>query len=225
MGVLVLALYVEGPSDAHFLPAIIQRTAKNLIDQYRQDIDVSEPIVISIEKQRKREDCILNAAKEACGFHALIVHSDADDKTPDRAYKERIEPGFNRVLYSTEKVCKELIPVIPVQMIEAWMLADYNALRGTIGTNASSEKLGLPARPALVERDANPKHTLNEIMRKANANRSHRHQKIDINRRYELLARNIDLDVLALVPSYREFKKVLTKTLAKLHFLPFTLSE
>jgi len=186
MGVLALGLYVEGASDARFLPVLVQRTAKSIIDQYRRDIDVPEPVVVFIDKQRRREDCILSEAKYAC---------------------------------------KELIPIIPVQMVEAWMLADHDALRSSIGTKMSPEDLGLPARPALVERDANPKHTLNEVVRKADASHSRRHQKMNINRRYELLAQNVDLNVLDLVPSYKEFKRNLTKTLANLHFLPFNLSE
>lgn len=123
---LLLALYAEGPSDNRFLPPIIQGTAQDITAQHGP-IDVLDLTIIS-KKQGTREECILRAAREACGCHALIVHSDADDGTPDRAYEERILPGFNLVSQSIEKVCKDLIPIIPVQMIEAWMLADHNAL-------------------------------------------------------------------------------------------------
>ena len=220
---LLLALYAEGPSDTRFLPLIIQRVARSITAPHRL-VGVLDLTIIS-KKQGIREECIVFAARDAYGCHALIVHSDADDKSSERARKERIEPGFNQVLHSSEDVCKDLIPIIPVQMIEAWMLADHNALREAIGTNMSAQTLGLPARPALVERDANPKHTLNEVVRKANAGRSRRHQKIDINAFHERLARDIDLNILDLVTSYREFKRDLANTLAKLHFIPFNLPE
>lgn len=38
MGVLVLALYAEGPSDVRFLPPIIQRTAKNIVEIVWKDL-------------------------------------------------------------------------------------------------------------------------------------------------------------------------------------------
>jgi hypothetical protein len=49
---LLLALYAEGPSDNRFLPLIIERTAQNIIDQYRlrgqhEDIDLSGVKIIS----------------------------------------------------------------------------------------------------------------------------------------------------------------------------------
>src|SRR5579864_7017666 len=151
---LLLALYAEGPSDMRFLPQIIRGTAQDITGQYRP-VEVLDLTIIS-KKRGTREECILHAARDAYGCHALIVHSDADDGTPDRAYKERILPGFNLVSRSTENVCQDLIPIIPVQMIEAWMLADHNALRRSIGTGIRPENLGLPAKPVLVEQDANP---------------------------------------------------------------------
>jgi len=220
MKVLVLALYAEGPSDARFLPPIIQRTAESIIAQYGQDtVDVLEPIIIPNQQNRRREDCILGAAHEARGYHALIVHSDADSENTNLARSQRIQPGFDLVSHSNEKVCKHLIPLIPVHMIEAWMLADHIALRATIGTDISPENLGLPSRPALVELDANPKHTLNEVIRKAISHRSRRHRQIDFNARQETLARTIDLSVLGSVPSYKEFVINFKQTLLEINFI------
>lgn len=167
MRMLVLALYPEGSTDARFLPPIIRRTAERIITQHGQDIvDVSEPMIVPRQQDQRREHCILRAARHVYGCHALIVHSDADDKTSDRAMSERIQPGFDLVSHTNEDVCKHLIPVIPVRMVEAWMLADHLALREVIGTDISPQNLGLPNRPAEVERDADPKRTLKEYYRK-----------------------------------------------------------
>ncbi len=219
MAVLVLALYAEGTSDARFLPPIIQRTAESLLNLYGQRVvDILDPIIIPT-KQGLREECILAASQDAHGCHILVVHSDADYRTPERALRERIQPGFDRVQNSTEEVCKNLVPVIPVQMIEAWILADPDTLREVIGTDISSQNLGLPARAALVELDAHPKHTLSEVVRRANASRSRR-RPIDLSTRYERLAREIRLDRLSNVPSYKQFVKDLAKTLVQLQFIP-----
>jgi hypothetical protein len=223
---LLLALYAEGSSDNRFLPLIVRRTAQSIIDQY-WSADQYEPIDLSdvkiIPKQRgKRDICILGAAKVARKYNLLIVHSDADDKTSERAHKERIQPGFDLVLKlrSAEEVCEHLIPLIPVQMVEAWMLADGKALLNSVGVDAPSLDLRLP-KVSEVERDANPKRTLNEIVREVNLKRSSskrtaRRQEININECYEDLALNINLDVLAFVPSYQTFKDDLTKVLTSI---------
>ena len=47
MNMLVMGLYVEGPTDNRFLPVIIQRTAEYILRQYdRDEVTVIEPIVI-----------------------------------------------------------------------------------------------------------------------------------------------------------------------------------
>ena len=137
MKMLILALYPEGSTDARFLPPIIQRTAERIITQYgHNDVDVSKLVIVPRQHDQRREECILSAVRHACrSCHALIVHADADNRTPDRALSERIQPGFDLVSCSNEDVCKHLIPVIPVRMIEAWMLADHNALRAVIETD------------------------------------------------------------------------------------------
>lgn len=226
MSVLVLALYAEGSTDDRFLPPIIQRTAERIITQYGQDfVDVSEPIIVPKQQDRRREDGILSAARHVYDYHALIVHSDADDRTPDRALSQRIQPGFDLVSRTNGKVCKHLIPVIPVRMIEAWMLADHIALREVIGTDLSPQNLGLPSRPAEVERDANPKRTLNEVIQRVISNRPHRRRLLDFSTRQEYLARKINLDTLYLVPSYKDFFMNFKKTLAELNFISWKNSE
>lgn len=67
---------------------------------------------------------IWDAARRAEGYHGLIVHVDADYSTADRARRDRIDPGFELIRQSSERVCDQLVPLIPVRMTEAWMLAD-----------------------------------------------------------------------------------------------------
>ena len=131
MRVLVLGFYAEGSTDYDFLPPIILRTAEKILAQYERSVmdeAVVSPIRLAADQKKDRAESILLATQEACGYHALIVHSDADDPEPDKARVERIEPGFERVRQTDENVCRGLVPIIPVQAIEAWMLADYELL-------------------------------------------------------------------------------------------------
>ena len=226
MKMLILALYPESSTDARFLPPITQRTAERIIAQYGENVvDVLEPVIVPSQSHQHREECILSAACYAHGYHALIVHADADGRTPDRALSERIRPGFDLVSRTDKEACKHLIPVIPVQMIEAWMLADHSALCEVIGTNLSPQILGLPSRSAEVERDANPKRTLNEVIQRAISHRPHRRRQLDFSIHEEFLANMINLDILYLVPSYNASLLNLKKILAELNFIPWNHSE
>jgi hypothetical protein len=65
MNILVMGLYVEGPTDDRFLPVIIQRTAEQILLQYdRAEVAVLEPIVIKKHPDiSHREDSILRAVR------------------------------------------------------------------------------------------------------------------------------------------------------------------
>jgi hypothetical protein len=226
MDVLVLALYAEGPSDAHFLPPIIQRTSEAILARFALTmVGMSDPLIIT-KKHGNLDWCILQASQEAKHCHVLLVHNDADRLEYDEARRQRFEPGLHLVQQSGDEVCHHLVPVIPVRMIEAWMLADGNALRNVLGTNLDHQMLDLPRRAALVETIADPKYRLNDIIRKINAVAgSRRRQPINLNAKLEPLARQIDLNKLFEVPSYRTFVNDLAQTLEHLHFIPYDSTQ
>ena len=220
---LVMAIYAEGRADETFLPIIVQRGAEQILAQRgRTVVDVLEPIVLNHSIDRAfptRAERILEAARRAAGYHALVVHADADHPTRERALQERFMPGLERVCQAQqalERVCDKLVPMIPVQMTEAWMLADPEALRAVVGTRASVGDLGLPAHAREVESDPDPQRTLAEAVRNALAPRPRRRRIVtgDI---FEPLARQINLERLGTVPAYQQFASDLTDTLIALH--------
>jgi hypothetical protein len=105
------------------------------------------------------------------------------------------------------------------------MLADHTALCEVIGTDLSPQILGLPSRPAEVERDAHPKQTLNQVIQRAISHRPHRRRQLDFTTRQETLARKINLNTLHNVPSYKLFSINFKKTLAELNFITWDHSE
>jgi len=223
MGVLVLGLYAEGPTDHDFLPPVIRRTVEEILAQHEQsEIDEASILIIELtEDQRKdRAESILHAACKACGYHALIVHSDADHPEPYKARVERIQPGFDLVQQANEGVCKDLVAIIPVQAIEAWILADYKLLLSEIGTDLNARDLDIPERARYVQRISKPKRRLEEAVQRAYASRSRRRREIDISFLYQPIGEQISLDRLKQLPSYKEFAEDLTEALKALHIIP-----
>src|SRR5204862_8054573 len=76
------------------------------------------------------------------------------------------QPGKNHVLSASmhENVCVDLIPLIPVRMTEAWMLADPDALCTVLGKKVETRALGIPPKAKLVEKELKPKKTLEHII-------------------------------------------------------------
>ncbi len=216
---LELALYAEGSTDQLFLPPVIVRTAQYILAQHAQQEVTVEPIeVIEIDKRDLgRDECIVIAAQKAIRYQALIVHSDADAPSAEEALRYRIQPGFDLV-QKQKQVCKNLLPIIPIQAIEAWMLADHQLLREEIGTHLSNRNLRIPEKAIQVESIAKPKERLQEIVQRAYAERQRRHRRARLNKLYEPLGIRISLERLRHLPSYKQFVADLTTTLENLNF-------
>lgn len=223
MKTLVTALYAEGPTDRRFLPTLVQRaTADLLMRQGQQMIDVLPPIWLEPTTKSNRADDILAVSQKAHGYHILFIHADADQRTKERAYNERIAPGIERIeaAHLTGKsVCRDVTPIIPVQMIEAWLLADAEALRTVLGSSLSNTELGILTTSQQIERIANPKELIDQICRRAYASRSRRRRKCEVGELFQPLAEQIQLEQLRRLPAFNQFMDDLTRILAQLNFL------
>jgi hypothetical protein len=214
---LSLALYCEGNTDKHFLPKVIERTAEKIILSHATNYDILPVTVTDVAKQERGQD-ILQAAMQAYGYHILIVHKDADHRTYEETKTQCIEPGCTLIQRSHQEVCKKLVPIIPVREVEAWMIADGEALRNLLEIRESLRNLRLPRRAILVESDPDPKVTLTRIIAKAESERHHR--RIERKGFYESLAQEVRLERLDQVPAYKKFSDDLSETLRDLSIIP-----
>ena len=130
------------------------------------------------------------------GFSGLIE----DTK---RAYAEKINPAKEFLSDKKGEICKSLIPIVPVRMVEAWMLADKELLKEEMGTRMSDEELGINRMPELY---LDPKATIIQAIGKSNRTTTRRHRKdLDISELYASIGARLELEKLHLLPSYRQF--------------------
>ena len=161
---------------------------------------------------------ILAAARLAEGFHALLIHADADDLAWEEARRQRFEPGFALVRGRSRGVCRDLVPIIPVRTVEAWMIADPDAVRQALNTALPDHQLGLPPLHQ-VEFHANPKEVLTQAIQIVYKDRSSRRWPSLASIQVEL-ANNIRLERLHHLDAYKRFHQDLRNTLHELQMLP-----
>jgi Domain of unknown function (DUF4276) len=228
MFVVTLALYAEGSTDGDFLPQIILQTTEEILSDIgysRSEMNIELPYC-RWEKPAdtvKREDCLLRVAQETPGYDILIIHSDGDDRGYEKTVAELFQPGKESVLKIAkdrpDEICEHLVPIIPVRMTEAWMLADPEALCRVLGKKADARTLGIPLKAKLVEKELNPKTTLNHIIKRAYPNASTSQWRERKNDLYKGLGSQISLKRLSDVPSYQQFVENMTATLRMLNFI------
>ena len=220
MNTLVISLLPEGATDIRFLSNIIIRTAFDiLIEKADGQVDVSDLIILNKSKKYGRDYQILQAAKESYGYHILIVHSDADENSDKEAFENRIYPGFSLVEDEVGKICKNLVPIVPIRMTEAWMIADKNTLKEEIGTDKDELQLELNFPIKNVEAIAEPKEKIKKAIQLACLENPSRLARINIADLYLPLGQKVDLSILNHLGSYRKFKKYLTEALKKINYI------
>jgi hypothetical protein len=204
---IIIALATEGSSDHRFLPNIIQRTFERVAFEDQQEIEIFEPIClsqISGENIREKAKKYASQAVEQ-GAMVLCFHADADDKTDENAFKERINLAFNAIKSDKGDLCKNLVAIVPIQMTEAWMLADKELLKKQLCTKKSDSELAIDKHP---ESFSNPKETIKNAINKAREGIAKRYRnKLKIDDLYSPLGTKIELSKLESLSSYKKFEK------------------
>jgi hypothetical protein len=90
----------------------------------------------------------------------LFVHRDAERQSPTHR-KQEIEEALSQIIQTPPPVC-----VIPVRMLEAWLLFDEPAIRMAAGNPNGRIKLDLPPL-SRVEALSDPKQDLYELLKEA----------------------------------------------------------
>jgi hypothetical protein len=193
---IIIALATEGSSDHRFLPNIIQRTFERVAFEDQQEIEIFEPIClsqISGENIREKAKKYASQAVEQ-GAMVLCFHADADDKTDENAFNERINPAFNAIKSDKGDLCKNLVAIVPIQMTEAWILADKELLKKELCTKKSDSELAIDQHP---ESFSNPKETIKNAINKAREGMTKRYRnKLKLEDLYSPLGTKIPLSKL-----------------------------
>ena len=216
---LSIGLYTEGTTDVRFLTSVIKRTFEDICFECQGELEILDIQNIRINKGSFSED-VMSAARLGTtdfGIMVLCVHTDADDNTDTNVYQTKITPALSAFENSREDVCKNIVPVVPVQMTESWMLADKNLLKKEIGTTKNDNELGIYKIPEMY---ADPKETISTAIRIANQERPRRHRRdLSITDLYLRIGQKVSIDELKKVSSYCKFQENIREILKRMNYL------
>jgi hypothetical protein len=221
MRYLALALYGEGPTDYQFLMPLLPRAAEDLCCRLgREEATVGEVIPLDPPadvRGRPRDEQVLAAVHPiAEAVDILVLHTDANGDAR-RAEAERIRPSRERINTELSWPPQRVVGAVPSCMIEAWALADGDALRSAFGTTLDDAALGLPRLAHQLESLLEPGSTLDRAyLAVTGPRRGRRARAADF---LEIIARTIRLERLRLLASYQQFEEELEAALRLLHFL------
>ena len=223
---LFISFSGEGPTDYRFLLPIIKRTVDAVIfDCCDFDVEVDEISEIKISKTGKSfSEYVIDATQKALenGSQLLVIHTDSDKETYNERYQHKFIPAYQALKDNNttdiKAFEKELIPIIPIRMIEAWMLADPDLLKSEINTQLTNAELKIIGNPESI---ADPKAKISEAIRIAKEKETHR-RKVSINSidsLYEIIGSKIDLGKLKQLSAYNFFIEELKRALKEIGYL------
>lgn len=206
---LFIGLITEGTTDVRFLKSVIFKSILELSWQCDNQVEIFDIRSITaggesfVEKMLEASKC----AWQNYGISALCIHADSDARSLDTVIQNKFAPFFKALNSMPEEdYCKHIIPTIPIQMIESWMLADKELLKHLINAdNKSNADLGLDKRP---ESYANPKSVIENAIRIVMSNHpKKKRNQIEIADLYEILGHRLSLEKLRTIPSFEKFEE------------------
>ncbi|MDX9883135.1 MAG: hypothetical protein RBS73_13815 [Prolixibacteraceae bacterium] len=144
-------------------------------------------------------------------FDILFVHRDAESTNP-RIIHKRIREVSKEL--SVDDV-RKTICIIPVKMMETWLLIDENAIKKAAGNRNYRGNFILPSLRSL-ERESQPKELLHSLLREASGKKDRNLKKFNIDKAVHLVAENIeDYSPLRNLVAFRAFEEELKKVVDK----------
>ena len=204
-------LITDGRSDRAFIPILnwllmdlgFESAVEDTYADLSLDPQSPKTLVAKMERSLELYPCDL-----------LFIHRDAE-KEPRQNRQEEIKQAVAEAnIKDIPVVC-----VIPVRMLEAWLLFDEGAIRQAAGNPKGKCKIELPAL-SKVESLPNPKALLLELLKIASELKGRRLNEFKDRERVHRLADLIDdFSPLYQLSAFRELKKELSSKLSSHGFL------
>jgi hypothetical protein len=218
---LGLGLFAEGRTDHRFLPEVLFKSAFDLCSRGTgSEVEIGPVQMLTYPAEFRGQDRptqMVAAVREVWpgGIDVLFVHVDGAGD-PEAAWDNNARRGVELIEQELGLEQHRVVPVIPIREMEAWGLADGDALRSVFGTSLTNAALGLSSRVREVETFLDPKQKLEEAYQRVLGRAKPKKRAADF---LDALGLQTSLVRLRQLPSFRSMEKYLQRTLLDLHFL------
>ncbi|MBC3844074.1 hypothetical protein GXW82_39395 [Streptacidiphilus sp. 4-A2] len=192
---------MEGSSDERYLSSLITKQLRQTVLDAGTDISVKDCVLCPCRITGTGDSGLVDTELRelALDCHLLFVHS--DDKERETAYKRISTLRVNTVDLPQHRRA-EPVPLVPVRMVESWMLADRQAVaRAVGGADLSKYPYRNPADVEKARNDPEHPHYAKKVWKALVGSRRER----DFADRAEALVEQTDLRILAQLPSYQQW--------------------
>ena len=195
------ALY-EGTSDQRYFDIILPRMMEDLIIR-RGVRNTTVPQSPALVLQRGNSASV---AAQICesrdSFHVIFIHAD----TGGRSLEEGIGPHGPDFCDSAAQLCnwppQRCIVIAPRHEVEAWVLADGEAVCAALGYNGAPSGIGLPGTPAAAQSLVDPKAVVVAAIKKVRGRR----KNFDSSQIFASVAQQQKLSLLRSLTQFRDFE-------------------
>jgi hypothetical protein len=207
MNKLYIAFCGEGPTDG--------RLFRNLTEELVQRILLENNLTTELSWSRIKkpsgssEESLLQAASQAKEQDILIFHRDADCSSRDECLKNHFNSGLQKIqAEDISNRVKRIIPAIPIQESEAWMLCDKALLKKLLETNLTDQQLELTYQVKRVESIRDPKQVIQRAITIHREQLPARKRKLAVNLpdMYERFSTEVSIDKLMQLPSFGTYE-------------------
>jgi hypothetical protein len=215
---LFIGLIAEGNTDVRFLKSVIYNSIQDISWECESEVEIFDVRDIKASGDGFVQK-MLEASKRArsdYGISVLCIHADSDAPTIHPVMENKFSPFFAELERMDDvEYCKHIVPTIPIQEIESWMLADRELLKQLINAVGFRDvDLGIEKAPELY---ADPKSVIENAISIAMSHQpKKRRDSITISDLYETLGYRMGLEKLRAIPSFNHFEAGVRKCLKEL---------
>ena len=119
---ILAGLFTEGTTDSRFLLSVVEKTLNEVAHDCSGDIETALEIININKSGLGFNDQVLEASKvatEKFGVLLLFVHTDSDAIDYEIIFQSKIIPAQKILSEQDDKYCKNMVAIVPVQMIES----------------------------------------------------------------------------------------------------------
>ena len=205
----------DGRSDRALIP-IVKWLLDDLFPEIPSSIAFADFRYVKAPPSKQNVKGQIEFAKEYYPYDILLYHRDGETTNIDivKVRKGEILSQVN------DEDKSNTVCIIPVKMMETWLLINAEALKRAAGNRNYTENLSIPNVNQLENIKA-PKQLLQELLKQASGLKGRRLKKFNVHQSVHLLADNIiDYSPLRKLNSFLFFESELKQVLKKINQYP-----